>query len=53
VKIIKLPNPKLTKNKNVAMIIARIVVAKVESMFFKPNLPKIATRAAKIADRNA
>ena len=44
---------RLTKNKKTAIIIARMVVASVESIFFKPSLPKIATKAANIAESKA
>jgi hypothetical protein len=42
-----------TKNKKIAIIMARMLVAKVESTVLSPSLPKIATAAAKTADRNA
>lgn len=44
---------KLVKTKNPAIIIERIVVAKVESIFCNPNFAKIATSAAVIADKKA
>ena len=40
-------------NKKIAIIIDRMVVAKVESIVLSPSLPKIATAAAKMADKNA
>lgn len=44
---------KLTKTKKMAMMIERMVVAKVESIPFNPILPKIATKAAVIEERKA
>jgi len=39
--------------KKAAIMSARMVVAKVESIPFKPSFPKIATRAAVIDERKA
>ena len=50
---LNLPKEKAVMMRNKAMTTDRMVVAKVESIFFKPIFPKIATRAAKIADNRA
>jgi hypothetical protein len=50
---LNLPKENAVIIKNTAMTIDRIVVAKVESMFFKPNFPNIATSAANTAESRA
>ena len=52
-KKLNLPSENAVIIKNTAITIDRIVVAKVESMFFKPILPNIATSAANTADNRA
>jgi hypothetical protein len=44
---------RLTKMRRTAMMVALIVVASVGSISFRPNLPKIATRAAEKAEIKA
>ncbi len=48
-----LPRPSETNTKNMAMIAARTVVARVVSIPCNPILPKIATSAANTAPNNA
>ena len=52
-KPLNFPIDKLVKNKKIAIIIPRMVVANVGSIDFNPSLLKIATNAAVNAERSA
>src|SRR3989338_7773300 len=52
-KPLNFPRSKATRKRKIAIIIARMVVAKVESISLSPILPRTATIAAKIAEPSA